>query len=232
VASQLAVNPTQPHFLLRFSLLRQLQSVVYLDAEVTNRAFELGVAQEELYGAQVLCSSINQRRFGAAYGVGTVSGRIEPNLLDLGIYDPSVLPGAQMRRLTNPAWKEEVVGPKVRHCNPAGQSGPCRLSDFELHRSRGFLLHDDRPRSDSFAVTDVSNSQLNEIAGAQLAVYAKIEQRQFPRPAEDLKPNADGPNFFKFERRFLTDKLALIPRSRNRMNSKLIHGGLLKVEEP
>jgi hypothetical protein len=92
-------------------------------------------------------------------------------------------------------------------------------------------LHDGRPGSDSFAVTDVSNPQLNEIAGPQLAVY-EIEQRQFPRPAEDLKPNADGPNFFKFERRFLTDKFALIPRSRNRPNSKLIHDRLLKVEKP
>jgi hypothetical protein len=42
-ASQFAINPTQPHSLLRFSLLRQLQSVFYLDAEVTNRAFELCV---------------------------------------------------------------------------------------------------------------------------------------------------------------------------------------------
>ena len=132
---ELAINPTQVHSLLRFSLLGQLQSVFYLDAEVTNRAFELCVAQEELYGAQILCSSIYQRRFGAAYGMSTVSGRIEANLLDPGIYDPRILPGAQMRRLTNLARKEKVVGPKARHSNPVGQSGPCRLSDFELHRS-------------------------------------------------------------------------------------------------
>ena len=93
-------------------------------------------------------------------------------------------------------------------------------------------MHDDRPGRDSFAVADVSNSQLNEIASPQLAVYAKIEQRQFPRPAEDLKPNADGPNFFKLERRFLPDKLSLIPRLRNRSNSKFIHDRLLKVGEP
>jgi hypothetical protein len=84
---------------------------------------------------QVICSSINQRRFGAAYGMGTVSGRIETNLIDPGNYDPRILPGAQMRRLTNPAWKEKVVSPKARHSNPVGQGGPCRLSDFELHRS-------------------------------------------------------------------------------------------------
>jgi hypothetical protein len=30
-----------------------------------------------------------------------------------------------------------------------------------------------------------------------------------------LKPDADSPNFFEFERRLLTDKFALVPRRKN-----------------
>ena len=94
------------------------------------------------------------------------------------------------------------------------------------------MLHDDRSRSNSVAVADVSNLQLEQIAGPKLAVDAEIEQGQFARSAEDLKPNTDSPDFPKFEWCFLADKLALIPRARTKSNSKLIHRRLLKVEEP
>src|ERR1700722_20940997 len=80
-------------------------------------------------------------------------------------------------------------------------------------------------------MTDISNLQLEQVAGSQLAVDAKIEQRQFARSAEDLKPNADSPDFLKLEWSFLTHKFALVPRAWNSM-SKLIHGTLLEVEEP
>jgi hypothetical protein len=92
-----AVNPAQPRRLLRFSLLRQLQSVFYLDPEVANRAFELCVAQEKLHGAQILGSSTDQRRLGAADGMGSISGRIEPDFLDPGVHNSSIVSGAQMR---------------------------------------------------------------------------------------------------------------------------------------
>jgi len=41
------------------------------------------------------------------------------------------------------------------------------------------LLHDNCPDSDPLAVTDVSNLQLEQVASPQLAVDAKIEQREF-----------------------------------------------------
>jgi hypothetical protein len=77
----------------------------------------------------------------------------------------------------------------------------------------------------------ISNLQLEQVASAQLAIDAKIEQRQFARSAEDLKPNPDSPDFLKFEWCFLTYKFALVPRARNTL-SKLIHATLLKVEKP
>jgi hypothetical protein len=47
-----------------------------------------------------------------------------------------------------------------------------------------------------------------------------------------LKPDPDSPDFLEFERGFLTNKFALVPRSRNTPNFKLIHSRLLKFEEP
>ena len=89
-----------------------------------------------------------------------------------------------------------------------------------------------RPRRDPFAVTDISNLQLEQIASPQLAVDTEIEERQFPHSVEDLKPNADSPDLLKFQWRFLTNKFSLVSRCRNKPNSKLIHGRLLKFEEP
>jgi hypothetical protein len=61
----------------------------------------------------------------------------------------------------------------------------------------------------AIAVANISNLQLDKIAGAQLAVDAKVEQRQFARSAINLKPDADGPYLLKFESRFLPDQFAL-----------------------
>jgi hypothetical protein len=43
------------------------------------------------------------------------------------------------------------------------------------------------------------------------------------RLPEDLKPDPDSPNFLEFERRFLTNKFALVLRPQNTPNFKLIH---------
>ncbi len=136
-----------------------------------------------------------------------------------------------MGRTPHTASKEKVVKRETRQPNPVGQRGSRRLCDLELHGSRCLLLQHDRPCRDTLAVTDVSNLQLEQVAGAQLAVDAKIEQRQFSRSAEDLKPDSDSPNFFEFERHLLTDKFAFVPRAALNPNSNLIHRGLLKVGE-
>ena len=78
-------------------------------------------------------------------------------------------------------------------------------------------------------MADVSNLQLQQIAGSQLVVDAKIEERQFPCSAENSKLDADSSDFLEFEWRLLTDKFAFVPRSMNDPNSEFIHGRLLKV---
>lgn len=57
-------KPNVPsHQLIRcsdFRLLRKLQGVLHLDAEVTYRAFKLGVAQQQLHGTNALGAAVNQ----------------------------------------------------------------------------------------------------------------------------------------------------------------------------
>ena len=59
--------------------------------------------------------------------------------------------------------------------NPREDRFACRLRDFELNRPLRFLLHDDRARGDSIAVSDIAHTQLHKIAATQLAVDGQIE---------------------------------------------------------
>ena len=70
-------------------------------------------------------------------------------------------------------------------------------------------------------------AQLHQIAGAQLAVDAKIEQRQLPRAVLHLQAHANRPDLLEFEGRLLTDELTLIPGLVMRRSIDLFHDGLL-----
>ena len=45
------------------SLFRDRERVVNLDAEISDRAFDLGVAEQELDGAKISCAPVGQCRF-------------------------------------------------------------------------------------------------------------------------------------------------------------------------
>src|SRR5437016_721278 len=67
-------SPTRLHL----SLLGDLQSIVDFDAEVPDRAFEFGMSEEKLDGAEVP-GPPNQRRFRATQGMRTVACRVKSN---------------------------------------------------------------------------------------------------------------------------------------------------------
>jgi hypothetical protein len=93
-------------------------------------------------------------------------------------------------------------------------------------------LYHDRSRSDPLVVAEISNLQLEQISGPQLAVDTEIEERQFSLSAKDLKPDADSPDLFKFEWCFLTNKFALVPSlgTIRILNSSI--AGSSRLEEP
>jgi uncharacterized protein (DUF2336 family) len=57
-----------------------------------------------------------------------------------------------------------------------------RRRDLKLHRALGFVLHDDRARGHPLAVAHVPDLEADKVATAQLAVDAKIEERQLAHP--------------------------------------------------
>ena len=70
---QLRVNPETPlrasqgDHGLDFGLLRHLQRVFHLDTQVSDRAFHLGMAQQNLHSPEILVSSVYQRGLGSPH---------------------------------------------------------------------------------------------------------------------------------------------------------------------
>lgn len=58
---------------LDFSLLRDFQRVIDLDAKIPDGAFELGMAKQQLNGPQVLGALVDQRRLSPAHRMRSVS---------------------------------------------------------------------------------------------------------------------------------------------------------------
>ena len=82
-----------------------------------------------------------------------------------------------------PTRKQEVVWFKLRTPDPHLYSVPGCLRDLKLHRALSLVLHDDGAGRHLIAVAHVPYLEGDEIASTQLAVDAKVEERQFAHPA-------------------------------------------------
>ena len=80
-----------------FGLLRNFQCVIHLDAEITHGRLELGVAQKQLHGAQVLRSPIDQGCLRSPHRVRPVLSWVKAKFLDPVLKDPGVLTRPQVR---------------------------------------------------------------------------------------------------------------------------------------
>jgi hypothetical protein len=58
---------------------------------------------------------------------------------------------------------------------------------------------------------DVGDAEADQVAAAQLAVDAEVEQRQVADAARELQRAANGPDILNPQRRLGADQLALVP---------------------
>jgi len=81
-----------------------------------------------------------------------------------------------------------------------------------MHRTLGLVLHDDGACRHGFAVADVPDLESNEVAVAQLAIDAELEQGKLAHSVLHLKTDAQRPDVLELEWRLLAGDLALVPR--------------------
>ena len=97
----------------------------------------------------------------------------------------------------------------MRLLDPSRDCFPRLLGDLKLHRSLGFLLHDNCPRRNRSTLDNVVDAKSDQIAPAQLTVDRKVEQREFPGSMIQLQSNPDGPDFLSFSGGFWPSSLPL-----------------------
>jgi hypothetical protein len=85
------------------------KGVVYLDPEITNRAFQFRVSKQKLAGAQIAGSLVEERDLCPPEAVGPVRSRIEPDQGDPVIQQATILARSQVISPATTAREEPVV---------------------------------------------------------------------------------------------------------------------------
>lgn len=110
--------------------------------------------------------------------------------------------------------REQVLPP----CPKRGSSHPVAdccsglFSNFELDGPARLPLDHGGAVANMPSHTYVVDSQPHEIAAAQLAIDREIEQGEIAAMLFKLQSDPDGPDLLWFQRTFLTDEAALVPR--------------------
>jgi hypothetical protein len=82
------------------------QGVIDLDAEVSDGAFDFGMAEQKLHGPQVAGAPVDQGRFGPSERMGTEEVRVQPDAGNPRGDEPGVLPRRHAPSLTASADKQ------------------------------------------------------------------------------------------------------------------------------
>jgi hypothetical protein len=167
-------------------LFGDFESVIHLDAEIPHGALDFGVPEQKLDRSEISGALVDQRGLGPAQRVRAVERGIETDLMQPAVQQPRILAGAHMRLNTATAG-EKVPGSVSALCSEIGIHRLAGvLGEFEHHRPAGLLLANGRARDGTALRRNIGDTQADQVAAAQLAVDAEIEQRQIADAAGQL----------------------------------------------
>jgi hypothetical protein len=161
---------------LQLNLLSNPEGVIYLDAKVAHRAFELCVAKQYPDSSDIARLLVNLRCLCSPHGVGAIGAGLQPDGSHPSMDDPSILPCRQMLRGFPAAWEKVAATVPSNERKPGGERIFRLLGDFKLDGPLRFLLNDGGAVSDRATRPQVLDPKLNEIASAELAVDGEIER--------------------------------------------------------
>lgn len=139
-------------------LLSDVERILYLDAQVVDRALQLGVPEQQLNSPKILGLAINQRRLGPPHRVRSIGVSVKANLLDPAVHDAGALPSSKVRRCLHSTREDVVVASQSGDLDP-GADGFARSSgDLELHRVASLVLDNDRPTGNRVAMANIADA--------------------------------------------------------------------------
>jgi len=94
-----------------YFLFRYRQGVIDLDAEMPDRAFDLGMPEQELDGSEIACAPIDQGSFCASKRMRAKKPRVQPDASDPLRHEPGILARCHIPVGTTTAGEQELAGP-------------------------------------------------------------------------------------------------------------------------
>ena len=94
---------------------------------------------------------------------------------------------------------------------PGLKTGASRFEQLELDRPARLLLRDSGSRPHPAAADKLTDSDLHDVAAAQLAVDGEVEERAVAEVSFPVEPESDGPNLLRLERALRTDHASGVP---------------------
>lgn len=190
--------------------LSQEQRILDIDAEVADCVLDLGVAKEDLDGAQVTRRLMDHCRLRATKRVRAIFFRTQTDRDYPLVNKLRILPRAHVVGAIDPAWKGTLADRAATPFEPSQKAGSHVAGDLELDRAPRLLLDHDRTRPDVGSDDRFSDLDLDQVAAAKLAVYCQIEQGAVPDASFPIKKEADSLNLFLRERTLGADLLSCI----------------------
>src|SRR5664279_2513550 len=90
------------------NLFRYCQGVIDLNAEIPDRAFDLGMTKQELNGSEISCPSIDQGSFCASQRMRAKQPRVQSNAAYPLRYEPRILARCHVAFGTTTAREQEL----------------------------------------------------------------------------------------------------------------------------
>lgn len=160
-----------------FGSFGQLEGIFDVNAEIADGAFNLGMPQKDLNGAQVAGRLLDDRRLGAPKRVRVVILGLEADPGYPLPYQPGVLPRVHVAHVIVAAREYVIVDRAATTLKPGEQGLSSRFYQLELDWPFRFLLHDESAIPDATTGDDVTDAHLDHVAAAKLAVDGEVEER-------------------------------------------------------
>ena len=95
------------------NLFRYCQSIIYFDAEIPDRAFDLGMAKQKLDCPEIASASVDQSSLGSSERMSSEKPRVQSNAANPFRNKARVLSRCHAALRTTATCEQELAGPFV-----------------------------------------------------------------------------------------------------------------------
>lgn len=191
--------------------LAERGDVFDVNTKIADGAFDFGVSQQDLNGAQIARGLVNDRRLGPPNRVSAILLDLEADAADPLVDKTSILPHAHVPHVVISAGKDEVVQRAPAALKPREYRFASRLDQLKLDLPLRLLLDDDCTISDSATGDNIADAYFHHVTSPQLAVDSEVEKCSVSGSPMLIEPESDCPDLLRFQRPFGANDTTFVP---------------------